>query len=89
MREHILTQKRSMLTSRDVPINPWIHARWFIAAIGEMTQKTDCRPIIDGFVKTSLKYLGIKSKLIVSVYELMLYFIVITKNILGPKTFTS
>ena len=42
-----------MLTSRDFPINPWIHARWLIAAIGEITQKTDW--IIEDFVQTGLK----------------------------------
>ena len=37
-----------MLTSRDVPLKPWIHARWLIAAIDKLH-------IIEGFVQTGLK----------------------------------
>ena len=34
-------------------LNPWIHARWLMAAIKEMTKKTDC--IIEAFLQTGLK----------------------------------
>ena len=69
-----MTQERSMLISRDVPLNPGIHARWLSATIGEMTPKTDC--IIKVFVQTGLIYmqLGIKSKLLTTSMNLWYFF---------------